>query len=82
MKHYDLAELINMFFVGLPVTLGFSVKHFRLDCTGFRVERSRFFCVSSLKKLFDTLTRLNQEEYFHSEKRSDYIIKFSLVKSR
>ena len=33
----------------------FSVKHFRLDCTDFRFICSRFYHVSSLKELFDTV---------------------------
>ena len=35
--------------------LCFSVKHFLLDCTDFRIIRSRFYCVNSLKELFDTV---------------------------
>ena len=33
----------------------FSVKHFLLDCTDFRIIRSRFYRVNSLKELFDTV---------------------------
>ena len=38
-----------------PCQEPFSVKHFLLDCTDFRFIRSRFYRVSSLKELFDTV---------------------------
>ena len=39
----------------IPCQEPFSVKHFLLDCTDFRIIRSRFYRVSSLKELFDTV---------------------------
>ena len=39
----------------IPCQEPFSVKHFLLDCTDFRFIRSRFYRVSSLKELFDTV---------------------------
>ena len=39
----------------IPCQEPFSVKHFLLDCTDFRITRSRFYSVSSLKELFDTV---------------------------
>ena len=39
----------------IPCQEPFSVKHYLLDCTDFRFIRSRFYCVSSLKELFDTV---------------------------
>ena len=38
-----------------PCQEPFSVKHVLLDCTDFRIIRSRFYRVSSLKELFDTV---------------------------
>ena len=39
----------------IPCQEPFSVKHFLLDCTDFRIIRSRFYRVNSLKELFDTV---------------------------
>ena len=39
----------------IPCQELFSVKHFLLDCTDFRIIRSRFYRVNSLKELFDTV---------------------------
>ena len=39
----------------IPCQEPFSLKHFLLDCTDFRITRSRFFRVNSLKELFDTV---------------------------
>ena len=39
----------------IPCQEPFSVKHFLLDCTVFRIIRSRFYRVNSLKELFDTV---------------------------
>ena len=39
----------------IPCQEPFSVKHFLSDCTDFRIIRSRFFRVDSLKELFDTV---------------------------
>ena len=39
----------------IPCQEPFSVKHVLLDCTDFRFIRSRFYRVSSLKELFDTV---------------------------
>ena len=39
----------------IPCQEPFSVKHFLLDCTDFRITRLRFFRVNSLKELFDTV---------------------------
>ena len=39
----------------IPCQEPFSVKHFLLDCTDFRILRSRFYRVNSLKELFDTV---------------------------
>ena len=39
----------------IPCQEPFSVKHFLLDCTDFRIIRSRFYRVSGLKELFDTV---------------------------
>ena len=41
--------------VCIPCQEPFSVKHVLLDCTDFRFIRSRFYRVSSLKELFDTV---------------------------
>ena len=38
-----------------PCQEPFSVKHFLLDCTDFRIIRSTFFCVNSLKEPFDAV---------------------------
>ena len=39
----------------IPCQEPFSVKHFLLDCTDFRIIRSRFYRVNGLKELFDTV---------------------------
>ena len=39
----------------IPCQEPFSVKHFLLDCTDFRIIRSRIYRVNSLKELFDTV---------------------------
>ena len=39
----------------IPCQEPFSVKHFLLDCTDFRMIRSRFYRVNSLKELYDTV---------------------------
>ena len=39
----------------IPCQEPFSVKQVLLDWTGFRFIRSRFYRVSSLKELFDTV---------------------------
>ena len=39
----------------IPCQEPFSVKHFLLDCTHFRIIRSRFYRVNILKELFDTV---------------------------
>ena len=39
----------------IPCQEPFSVKHFLLNCTDFRIIRSRFYRVNSLKELFDTV---------------------------
>ena len=39
----------------IPCQEPFSVKHFLLDCTDFRIICSRFYRVNSLKELFDTV---------------------------
>ena len=39
----------------IPCQEPFSVKHVLLDCTDLRFIRSRFYRVSSLKELFDTV---------------------------
>ena len=39
----------------IPCQEPVSVKHFLLDCTDFRYIRPRFYRVSSLKELFDTV---------------------------
>ena len=39
----------------IPCQEPFSVKHFILGCTDVRFIRSRFYRVSSLKELFDTV---------------------------
>ena len=39
----------------IPCQEPFSVKHFLLECTDFRIIRSRFFRVNGLKELFDTV---------------------------
>ena len=39
----------------IPCQEPFSVKHFLLDCTDFRIIRSRFYRVNNLKELFDTV---------------------------
>ena len=41
--------------VCIPCQEPFSVKHVLLDCTDFRFIRSRFYRVSGLKELFDTV---------------------------
>ena len=47
--------------LSIPCRELFSVKHFLLDCTDCSIISSMFFCVDSLKELFDTVEpRLEQ----------------------
>ena len=39
----------------IPCLEPFTVKHFRLDCTNFRITRSRFVRVNGVKGRFDTV---------------------------
>ena len=39
----------------IPCQEPFSVKHFLLDCTDFRIIRSRFYRVNGMNELFDTV---------------------------